>query len=238
MKDKDLEAIYVVMYDIGYNDKEIDKILYDSNLVFIKENTLLKKINCIYNLLISLEYSRADVIKMTKSLPALYSYSIENIKQKIEDLISLGYSRADVIKMTKLLPALYSYSIENIKQKIEDLISLGYSRADVIKMTKSLPALYGYNIENIKQKITFLRTIDLGFVVIEDTKQLMQSIDLTYARYMFFKEKGIEVTRDNYRRLFYNAKIFEKQYGIDKSSLLEKYNYQEYLNSKNNTNTL
>ena len=203
MKDKDLETIYVVMYDIGYNDKEIDKILYDSNLVFIKENTLLKKINCIYNLLISLEYSRADVIKMTKSLPALYSYSIENIKQKIEDLISLGYSRADVIKMTKLLPA-----------------------------------LYGYNIENIKQKITFLRTIDLGFVVIEDTKQLMQSIDLTYARYMFFKEKGIEVTRDNYRRLFYNAKIFEKQYGIDKSSLLEKYNYQEYLNSKKSANII
>ena len=203
MKDKDLEAIYAVMYDIGYNDKEIDKILYDSNLVFIKENTLLKKINCIYNLLISLEYSRADVIKMTKSLPALYSYSIENIKQKIEDLISLGYSRADVIKMTK-----------------------------------SLPALYGYNIENIKQKITFLRTIDLGFVVIEDTKQLMQSIDLTYARYMFFKEKGIEVTRDNYRRLFYDAKIFEKQYGIDKSSLLEKYNYQEYFNSKKSANII
>ena len=91
MKDKDLEAIYAVMYDIGYNDKEIDKILYDSNLVFIKENTLLKKINCIYNLLISLGYSRADVIKMTKLLPSLYGYSIENIKQKIEDLISLGY---------------------------------------------------------------------------------------------------------------------------------------------------
>ena len=31
---------------------------------------------------------------------------------------------------------------------------------------------------------------------------------------------------------FYGAKMFEKQYGIDKSSLLEKYNYQEYLNSK------
>ena len=105
-------------------------------------------------------------------------------------------------------------------------------------MTKSLPALYSYSIENIKQKITFLRTIGLGFIAIEDTKQLMQSIDLTYARYMFFKEKGIEVTRDNYRRLFYNAKIFEKQYGIDKSSLLEKYNYQEYFNSKKSANII
>ena len=238
MKDKDLEVIYTVMYDIGYNDEEIDKILYDSNLVFIKENILLKKINCIYNLLISLGYSRADVIKMTKTLPSLYSLSIENIKQKIEDLISLGYSQEDVIKMTKLLPALYSYSIENIKQKIEDLISLGYSQEDVIKMIKLLPALYSYSIENIKQKITFLGERQLDFIVIEDTKKLMQSIDLTYARYMFFKDKGIEVTRDNYQRLFYSAKIFEKQYGIDKSSLLEKYNYQEYLNSKKSANII
>ena len=188
--------------------------------------------------LISLGYSQEDVIKMTKLLPALYSYSIENIKQKIEDLISLGYSRADVIKMTKLLPTLFGYSIENIEQKIEDLISLGYSRADVIKMTKTLPALFGLSIENIKQKITFLGERQLDFIVIEDTKKLMQSIDLTYARYMFFKDKGIEVTKDNYRRLFYSAKIFEKQYGIDKSTLLEKYNYQEYLNSKKSANII
>ena len=49
---------------------------------------------------------------------------------------------------------------------------------------------------------------------------------------MFFKEKGIEITKNNYKRLFYNAKTFAKQYGIDKSTLLEKYNYQEYIKNK------
>ena len=58
---------------------------------------------------------------MTKSLPAIYGLSIENIKQKIEDLKELGYTQEEVIKMTKSLPTIYSYSIENIKQKIEDL---------------------------------------------------------------------------------------------------------------------
>ena len=267
------DVVKEYLISLGYNNEDIENILACNSLKSFKEDTLLIHIKDIYNLLISLGYSREDVIKMTKTFPALYGYSIENIKQKIddlislgysradvikmtktfpalyalsienikqkiEDLISLGYSRADVIKMTKLLPALYSYSIENIKQKIEDLISLGYSHENVIKMTKSLPSLYSYSIENIKQKIIFLREIQLDFIAIEDTKQLMQSIDLTYARYMFFKDKGIEVTRDNYRRLFYDAKQFEKQYGIDKSSLLEQYNYQEYLNSKNNINTL
>ena len=182
--------------------------------------------------LVSLEYSHEDVIKMTKSLPALYSYSIENIKQKIDDLISLGYSHEDVIKMAKFFPSLYGLNIENIKQKIDDFISLRYGHEDVIKMTKTLPTLYGLNIENINQKLTFLREMHLDFIVVEDTKKLMQSIDLTYARYMFFKEKGIEITKDNYRKLFYDAKRFEKQYGIDKNTLLEKYNYQEYINNK------
>ena len=140
--------------------------------------------------------------------------------------------------MTKQLPSLFGLSIENIKQKIDDLISLGYSYDDVIEMTRSLPTLFGLSIENIKQKITFLKQIDLDFIAIEDTKKLMQSIDLTYARYMFFKDRGIVINEENYRRLFYNAKQFEKQYGIDKSTLLEKYNYQEYINSKKSANII
>ena len=153
-------------------------------------------------------------------------------------MISLGYSKEDVIKMTKRLPSLYGLSIENIKQKIEDLISLGCDKEDVIKMTQNLPSLYSYSIENIKQKIDFYKIVDLDFIVFEDTKKLMQSVDLTYARYMFFKDKGIEVTRDNYRRLFYSVKIFEKQYGIDKSTLIEKYNYQEYIKNRNSINVI
>ena len=188
--------------------------------------------------LISLGFSHEDVIKMTKFFPSLYGLNIENIKQKIEDLISLGYSHEDVIKMTKFFPSLYGLNIENIKQKIDDFISLRYGHEDIIKMTKTLPTLYGLNIENINQKLTFLREMHLDFIVVEDTKKLMQSIDLTYARYMFFKEKGIEITKDNYRRLFYDAKRFEKQYGIDKSTLLEKYNYQEYINSKKSANII
>ena len=158
-----------------------------------------------------------------------------------EYLISLGYNNEDIeniLTCNSLKDFKEDTFLINIKDIYNLLISLGYSRADVIKMTKSLPSLYSLSIDNIKQKITFLREIQLDFIVIEDTKQLMQSIDLTYVRYMFFKEKGIEVTRDNYRRLFYSAKRFEKQYGIDKSILLEKYNYQEYFNSKNNINTL
>ena len=51
---------------------------------------------------------------MTKTLPPIYGYSIENMKQKILDMMSLGYTREEVVKMTKTSPTIYSHSIENI----------------------------------------------------------------------------------------------------------------------------
>ena len=191
------------LISLGYSNESIEKILGNNSLTNFKEDTLLIHIKNNYNFFITFGYNHKDILKMTKLLPTLYGYSIENIKQKMDDLISLGYSREDVIKMTKLLPALYSYSIENIKQKIE-----------------------------------FYKEINLEFIMVCDTKNLMQSIDLTYARYVFFKDKGIEINENNYKKLFFDAKRFKKQYGIDKSTLLEKYNYQEYINSKKGANII
>lgn len=55
----------------------------------------------------------------------------------------------------------------------------------------------------------------------------MQSTKLSYARYQFLKEKGIEIDETNYRNLFIDQKHFEQQYGIKKQELLEKYAYEE-----------
>ena len=180
-----------------------------------------------------LGYSREEVIKMTKSFPSIYNFNIENIKQKIEDMEELGYSREEVIKMTKSMPQIYGLSIENIKQKIEEMKKLGYSREKVIKMTKSLPQIYGYSIENIKQKIEFYDSIGLHCLAVIDPKKLMQSTKLSYARYMFFKEKGIAIDETSYRKLFVGQKQFEKQYGLTKNEILQKYPYEKWQASAN-----
>ena len=54
----------------------------------------------------------------------------------------------------------------------------------------------------------------------------MQSVDLTYARYEFFKNQAKLINQENYRLLFYGNKQFTKQSGIDKTELLEKYSYR------------
>ena len=227
-----MEELIILLCNFGYTKEESKEILNTYPLNACKPETLKKKIEEINMYMEKLGYSKEEVIKMTKSLPAIYGYSIDNIKQKIEDMEKLGYSRAEVIKMTKSLPAIYGLSIDNIKQKIEDMEKLGYSKEEVIKMTKSLPTIYGLSIDNIKQKIDFYDSIGLHELAINDTKKLMQSVSLSYARYMFYKEKNIEITDKSYNKLFINQKQFQKAYGITKEELLEKYDYQAYIQQK------
>lgn len=82
-----------------------------------------------------------------------FSFSIENLKQKIEGLKELGFEKEDSIKMTVLAPTIYGLNIETIKQKMQELQDLGYTQEEVIKTSKRGPAILTYSIEdNIKTK--------------------------------------------------------------------------------------
>ena len=103
-------------------------------------------------------------------------------------------------------------------------------------MTKSLPAIYGYSIENMKQKIEFYDSIDMHNLAVINPKQLMQSVNLSYARYSFYKNIGTDIDMNNYVKLFIGQKQFEKTYGITKQKLLEKYDYNKYKEEKEKEN--
>ena len=221
---------------LGYTEEDYEIIRNNYAVNQIKDETLIKKLKDNFAFLLKMGYTKEEVIKMTKSSPQIYSYSIENMKQKIEDIISLGYTKEEVIKMTKILPAIYGFSIESMKQKIEDIISLGYTKEEVIKMTKILPAIYGFSIENMKQKIDFYDSIDMHELAVINPKQLMQSVNLSYARYSFYKDRGIDIDMNNYGKLFVGQKNFEKTYGITKKELLEKYDYNKYKEEKEKEN--
>lgn len=150
-------------------------------------------------------------------------------------LCNLGYTNEESKEILSTYP-LNTYKPETLKKRIEEINmymeKLGYSRAELIKVTKSLPTIYGLSIDNIRQKIDFYDSIGLHELAINDTKKLMQSVSLSYARYMFYKEKSIEITDRSYKKLFIGQKRFEKAYGITKEELLEKYDYQAYIQQK------
>ena len=104
-------------------------------------------------------------------------------------------------------------------------------------MTKQLPTIYSLSMENISRKLEFYDSIGLREIIIKDSKKLMQSVEISYARYLFLKDKGIEITTTEYNKLFLNQPQFEKQQGITKEAILNLYNYQEKKLKKNKEKT-
>ena len=197
-----------LLEQLGYDKNSIKKIMKWNSTSL--EDTLYAYIINTFEYLESKGYSKKDIIKMTKSLPTIFSYSEETIENKFKYLESKRYSKQDIIKMTKLLPAIF-----------------GYSKQDIIKMTKSFPSIFALSEENIDKKIEFYKEIDLEFIITENTLRLMQSVELTYARYRFFSDMGIIVNQDNYLKLFVNQKKFIKQYGINNNELINRYPYNQ-----------
>lgn len=221
---------------LGYTEEDYEIIRNNYAVNQIKDETLIKKLKDNFAFLLKMGYTKEEVIKMTKSLPAIYGLLIESMKQKVDDMIDLGYTKEEVIKITKSFPAIYSLSIESMKQKIEDIIELGYTKEEVIKMAKNLPSIYGLSIENIKQKIEFYDSIGIHELAVINPKQLIQSVNLSYARYSFYKDRGIDIDIKSYKKLFIEQKRFEKAYGITKKELLEKYDYNKYKEEKEKEN--
>ena len=80
-----MEQLKKLFINLGYREEDIKEIITAHGIGELKPETLLENVKRNYEFLISLGYSQEEVIKMTKSVPSIYSLSIENIKQKIEN---------------------------------------------------------------------------------------------------------------------------------------------------------
>ena len=168
-----------------------------------------------------------EIIKMMKKLPKLYSYSKENIKQKIVYLQELGYKKEEILEMTSVMPQIYCLHIDTITEKLNVMMENGYAKEEVLEITKYFPHILGASIENIMEKLGYYNEIGLHEIPIVNPKTLMQSISLTHARIKFYEEKGIEIEHTNYIKVFVGQKQFKKQYKITNEELIEKYNYEK-----------
>ena len=177
---------------------------------------------------------KKNIFKMIKNLPEILSLSIEMINFKLEELINLGYTKEEVIIMTSTHSALYSLSIDYIKNKFIELLNLGFSIDEIKKMTIKFPSLYSLSIDNIRKKREFYDMVGLSDMMILEPKYIMQSIELSYARYMFLKNIGININMNNYRILFMGQNQFEKRFGKNNEQLIKIYNYDRYLENRDN----
>lgn len=143
-------------------------------------------------------------------------------------IISLGYIKEQALYMTSFNPLIYSLDIENIKGKINMLLNNNYSKDEVINMTVAFPTIFCYSNDNLLDKIKLYDYINIHDVAIIDPKQLMQSASVSYARYCYYNDIGIDIDINNYKRLFLSESLFKRQYNISKKELLNKYDYNDF----------
>lgn len=219
------------MCKIGYSRNEIIDISRGNPGIFAHSvASLEKKINDFMELGFSFEQTRT----IMKKNPSLFIYKETSIKDKIDDILALGYSYDDVRSIIIKFPKILSYSLVRIKNRIVELESLGYTHEQVLKMTKLLPSLFGLHIDTIREKKEFYDSIGIGDIITLKPMYLMQSIEVSYARYMFYKSIGKEINKDNYLLLFMLQTRFIKKYGKTKEELINEFNYDKYLEEKKN----
>lgn len=102
-------------------------------------------------------------------------------------------------------------------------------------MTVVFPQIFSLSIENLKEKIEFYNFAGLGNIIFINPKLLMQSVDLSYARYMYYTSKGETIDMDNYLELFVSEKKFLKSSGLTNEQVICLYKYDREVKSNNKT---
>jgi len=134
--------------------------------------------------------------------------------------------------MSVCFTSLYAYSTEFIKERFNDLFEIGYTKEEIIKMTKKMPSLFGRDIDDIRRKKKFYDMLNIGDCIVRDPLRLSQSLELSFARYMFYHRIGIKIDRGNAKILFMRQGDFVNKYGKTNQQLIVLYNYDEYLKKR------
>lgn len=223
---------------IGFNNKNIAKIIkYNPKLFVVSDRYNQKKVDDLKDL----GYQLEQIIKMFKKMPQILTFSKEKIQDKIDSLVSVGLSKSQVITITALSPSILTYDIHTFQNKINLFKEYGYNAEQIILLLQHHPAILGSSEENIRNKLDFYLSIGLFAIVYLEPKQLIQGLDLTYARYKFFTEKGMNISLYNYRLLFNSTENFKKKYGFTSKDLIAIYplaaeNKYDGINFKPKTN--
>lgn len=220
--------------NLGYDVKKIIKLTTSNPVsLLLSSKTVNQKIDD----MIDLGFTKNNALKLMVHSPNLLNRSKEKNKKRIEDIASLGLSYEEVIKIISSKPQVFSCNIEKIEEKINLFLNKDYSKDEIISCIKKYPGILTFPKETIEKKINLYINLNMKDYVIINPMSLMQSNELTYARYMFLKNNP-KKEYNNTKTLFLAQDYFIKKYGLSTEELLLKYPYEIYLKEEELRNKL
>ena len=149
------------------------------------------------------------------------------------------YSDAEIVRMTMVHPPLAAVSATRFDDRTDFFKSWEYSSEDIHKILYEMPSLTGYSKNNLTEKLTLFKALNALSAVTHDSRIMIQSVALTYARYWVCSKHDIEIDEMNIRCLFAGDKYFTKRFGYPKDRILNRYPYNgEIEDIRNNQNKI
>lgn len=183
-------------YKKGYNKEQ-------TSLIVCKAETIL-----------SMKVSNNDVKKDNDSnIEIKYNYLFKTLK----------YTKEEIINITCKFPEYYTLKLDTIKKRIDNLLNLGFSYGNIKLMIFNYPKIISFRIDTLNEKYEYYSSLDMLNIFIKSPNYLMQSLELTDARYNYLINKVLIVNKNNYGKLFVSSNRFKENYGIDNNELLKKY---------------
>lgn len=212
-------------FDYGFTIKDIIIIINKNPYcLIINFSTILE----VLNYLETLGYNKHKITKIIKLSPKLLDRNPESIEKRLKDIETLGYTRDEVLKMFGDFSAIEELSLNKLLQMQKDLKTLGYTEEEMHKITVKFSQILAFSFERVSNIIEYLKSINLDKIILHSPSKVMQSVEKTHARYMYFKEEQDEiVTLENIDKLFTSSKRFQKRFGISDEYLQAKYPYIE-----------
>ena len=209
--------------EIGFSNKDIVKVF--KYVMFIFRTTVVK-FRMLYEDMLSLGFTKEDIYIIAKGHPAFWTHNINKVENIINTFINLGFSMKQARNILRRSPSLLGYSDSTIINKFNSLLELGFSLEELIFIVSEYPSIINGDIDRTSDIIEFFKSIGLYESLLKNPKSFfMQGLDTSYSRYCYYMDKGKVVDAENYSKLFYGSKKFEKYYGFSKEDLLLKYPY-------------
>ena len=210
---------------IGFNNKEIVKVFKYVMFIFRSSVNNFKKL-C--NDMKMLGFNDKDIYMIAKSCPSFWTHNISKINNFINTFNGLGFDFDEIKTILRKSPSLIGYGDSTIIYKFNELIGLGFSKEELKNIILEYPTIINIDIERTREIIEFFKGIGLYDSLLEKPKYFfMQGIESSYARYCFYIDKGKEISKNSYIKLFCGWKRFERLYGIGIEELIKTSPYSK-----------
>lgn len=222
---------------INDKNKIISLISSNPNILSFSNKLINQKIKWFYDK----GYNKKEIMKIIIKAPTVLTIDYEtkesNIDKKYNYLFyELNYTKEEIIDITSKFPIYYTLGLDTIKNRVENLIRLGYNIDTIKTIIYKFPPIISLKENTINKKYNYLKEIDIVEVFTQKPFYLMQSLELTKARYEYLINKELEVNKTNYSKLFLSSKKFKNSYGIDNEKLLKNYKEEKFEQQNNKTN--